>query len=596
MKHNNNALTCTKDLVERLKQHDELWVCEDEVDPNLELASIQRRVCKNKGPAILFTNVKGTKFPVTTNLYGSEKRLHLAFGDIPKNFVRDLADTVLNIMPPTFEKIWKAKGLAWQAMRVGLKKRNHGPLLENSLNPVNLQELPQIKSWPEDGGAFITLPLVYTENPVNGKGNLGMYRIQLFNKSQAGVHIQINRGGGFHYFEAEKQNQALPACIFVGGPPALTIAAISPLPEDIPEVLFASLLMGKKLNVKKNNAIGKKLILDADFAIVGSIPPHQRKPEGPFGDHYGYYSLCHDYPFLNVEQIFHRSDAIFPATIVGRPPQEDHYITEFLQEILEPLFPIVLQNVKKVWAYEESGVHSLAGAIVQNRYHKEAFTAALKIMGEGQLSLTKFLMVTDQDCDIKDFKKLFIKVLERADFRRDLFILSNISQDTLDYTGPKVNEGSKAILLGLGEKKRELKLDWQGRFLNNQFSNPDVFCAGALCVQGVPYKTNPDLAQALIKEPSIQDFAMVFLVDNPQDACQTTSDFIWHIFTRFEPAADIYGELNIERLHIGFQGPVILDCRKKTWYPDELVEDETVEKAVEQKWGKTIDQICNKST
>ncbi len=209
------------------------------------------------------------------------------------------------------------------------------------------------------------------------------------------MHIQIHRGGGFHYHEAEQRNIPLPARIFVGGPPALTIAAISPLPEDIPELLFASLLMGKKVDVATPDELGISMVLEADFSIQGKIPPKLTKPEGPFGDHYGYYSLCHDYPYLEVESINYRNQAIYPATIVGRPPQEDHYIAEFLQEILSPLFPLVMSNVKQVWAFEESGVHSLAGAVVKNRYHKEAFTAALRILSEGHLSMTKFLLVTD---------------------------------------------------------------------------------------------------------------------------------------------------------------------------------------------------------
>lgn len=588
-------LRSTRDFLDILTKENQLWIVEDEVDPNLELGCIQRLVCTRKGPAILFTNVKGTKFPVTTNLYGSNKRLDLAFGDIPRKFIVQIADLVQNIMPPSLSKLWRARNLGWQALKIGTRTRAKGPLLKNKIDPVDLGQLPQIKSWDKDGGAFVTLPLVYTESPVTGKNNLGMYRVQLFNKNQAGMHIQINRGGGFHYHEAESGNMALPASVFIGGPPALTISAIAPLPEDIPEIVFASLLMGEKIDIRKSGELGKTMLLDADFAISGVIPPHKRKPEGPFGDHYGYYSLCHDYPYMEVKTIHHRDNAIFPATIVGRPPQEDHYIAEFLQDILEPLFPIVLKNVKKVWAYEESGVHSLAATIVKNRYYKEAFTAALRILGEGQLSLTKFLMVTDQDCEIKDFKALFLKVLERADFQTDLYILSNISQDTLDYTGPKVNKGSKAILMGIGDKKRELQAEWTGGFTNPAFSQPIVFCPGALCVKGDTYEENPEQAKELAKESSIRGFSMVFLLDDPKAACQSGSDFIWHVFTRFEPAADMVGEHCIDRMHIGFQGPVVVDCRMKPWYPEALTEDEELIKSVLEKWGGQIDKQCSKS-
>lgn len=592
MSASKNILRSTRDFVDRLKANNELWIVEDEVNPNLELGQIQREVCKRKGPAILFTNVKGSKFPVATNLYGSENRINLAFGDAPTEFVEKAADFAMNALPPNLKKLWKARGLAQQFLKIGTHQKKSGPVKACKIKPPDLTIIPQIKSWPDDGGAFITLPLVHTESPSSGKSNIGMYRIQLFDQDTAGMHIQIHRGGGFHYFEAEQKNQPLPARIYVGGPPALTIAAIAPLPEDVPELLFASLLMGKKLKIDKKDPLGISLLLEADFSIQGLIPPLKRKAEGPFGDHYGYYSLQHDYPYLQVDSIYHRQDAIYPATIVGRPPQEDHYIAEYLQEILSPLFPMVMPNVKAVWAYEESGVHSLAGAIVKNRYHKEAFTAALRILSEGHLSLTKFLMITDQPCSLKDFKSLFLKVLERVDLSRDLFILSNISQDTLDYTGPKVNEGSKAILLGVGEKKNQLKDTWQGDFINSEFEYARLFCPGVLCVKGSAYDINTDLAKLLLEEPAIQEYLMVFLLDDANEACASSHDFIWHVFTRFEPAADIYGKQAVDRYHIKFQPPLIFDCRLKPWYPPVLTEKAEVAKTVEEKWGIEIDRIC----
>jgi 4-hydroxybenzoate decarboxylase subunit C len=586
------TIRSTGEFVEILKRNNELWVFEDEIDPELELACVQREVCRQKGPAVLFTKVKGCEFPVVTNLYGSENRLELAFGEYPKRFVKEAAETLLNFLPPRFDKVWKVRHLAWNALKIGLKNRKKGPVYQNTIAPADLTRLPQIKSWDKDGGAFITLPLVYTESPESGKGNLGMYRIQLFNQTEAGIHIQIHRGGGYHYHEAEKRQSPLPVGIFVGGPPALTLAAIAPLPEDIPELLFASLLMGERLNIKKLKEPGTKILLDCDFALLGSIQPEKRKPEGPFGDHYGYYSLCHPYPYADIKSIHHRNHAIYPATIVGRPPQEDHYITEYLQETLEPLYPLVLPNVKKLWAYEESGVHSLAAAIVKNRYYKEAFTAALRILGEGQLSLSKFLLITDHDCNIRDFKDMFIHVLERADFRKDLYILSNISQDTLDYTGPKVNKGSKVILMGIGDKIKILEQEWQGELRDSNLSNPRLFCPGVLCVEGSSYKMNPDLAEVLVEEASIRNFSIVCLVDDPAAVCKSTSDFIWHVFTRFEPASDIYGNKKIERMHIAIEGPVVIDCRMKPWYPEVLVDKEAVLNTVQSKWGSSIDKAC----
>jgi len=464
--------------------------------------------------------------------------------------------------------------------------------MANRLFPTDLKALPQIKSWPDDGGAFITLPLVYTESPISGKGNLGMYRVQLYEAAQGGMHIQIHRGGGYHYHEAEKLHQALPVRIFIGGPPALTLAAIAPLPEDIPELLFASLLMGRKLWVGDPDNHGLPMLLEADFSIQGSLPPFLRRAEGPFGDHYGYYSLRHEYPYFNADSIQYRNGAIYPATVVGRPPQEDHYIAEFLQELLAPLFPLVMPNVRQVWAYEESGVHSLAAAIVRNRYPREAFSAGLRILSEGQLSLTKCLWLTDQNCDLKDFKKVLQIVLERIDFSTDMQVLANSAQDTLDYTGPAVNQGSKVFLIGVGDKRRELKSTWQGRFESSDFGQAMLFCPGVLCVQGTAYARKQNLAADLLQEPAIRDMTLVVLVDDAQMTCRSTSDFIWHVFTRFEPAADIHGDKKIDGFRIGLQGPVVVDSRMKPWYPPALTEAPEIVHRVQEKWGATIDRVC----
>ncbi|OGG93022.1 MAG: 4-hydroxybenzoate decarboxylase [Candidatus Lambdaproteobacteria bacterium RIFOXYD2_FULL_50_16] len=585
-----NNLTSTRQFVDKLAQEGELWRFEAPIDPDQELAEVQRRVVAQKGPALLFTQVKGTKFPVATNLYGSQKRIDLAFGSKPGQFIKDLAQAVDGLLPPSPKKLWDAKHLALTGLKVGLKTKHQGPVLAEQVS--GLDQLPQIKSWPEDGGAFITLPLVYTESPKSGKGNLGMYRVQLFDEKTAGMHIQIHRGGGYHYHEAEALNRSLPARVFVGGPPALTIAAVAPLPEDIPELLFASLLMGEKLEVGRLDNLGTRMALQADFMISGLIPPYKRRPEGPFGDHYGYYSLQHNYPYLEVQSVHHRKDAIWPATVVGRPPQEDHFIAEYLQELLEPLFPLVLHQVKKLWAFEESGVHSLAGAIVKDRYPKEAFTAALRILSEGQLSLTKFLMVTDQEIELKNFRQLITTVLERSDMTTDLHVLANISQDTLDYTGPQVNLGSKAILLGLGEKKRDLATRWKGPWSDSRLGEAHLFCPGVLCVGGAPWEKEKELAKWLALEPSIQKFSWVILTDEPEAAAQSNEDFIWYCFTRFEPAADLYGAQRVERFHVGIEGPLVLDCRMKSWYPSTLVPNPKIAQGVEEKWGAAIAKAC----
>lgn len=585
-------LRSTREFVDALRRENEIVEITDVVDPFLELAEIQRQVVYRKGPALLFSNVKNCTFPVATNLYGSQKRIDIAFGSRPIDFIKSAVETFEKLMPPTPSKIWAARGLAWDVMKVGTRKVKNAPLLQKEITDGGLEKLPQLVCWQEDGGAFVTLPLVYTEHPISRKSNLGMYRIQLHNARQCGMHIQIHRGGGFHHHEAERNNQALPVHIYTGGPPALVIAAIAPLPEDVPEILLASLLAGGRLGKTTRQDLSPYPFLsDADFCIVGEIPPHQKMPEGPFGDHYGYYSLKHDYPFANVKHIFHRPDAIYPATVVGRPPQEDHFIACYLQDLLKPLIHMVMPQVKQVWAFEESGVHSLAGAVVRDRYPREALTTALRILGEGQLSLSKCLMVTDQDIDVKNFTALFTCILERIDFRRDLFVLSNISQDTLDYTSGKINEGSKAIFLGLGEKKRELPHNWTGELGDTRFKNPRVFCPGAVCIEATSsHIVDDNLAHALAQNPALQNWPMVFIVDDADDACASPEDFVWHIFTRFEPARDIYAlKSETRRFHVELTPPIVIDCRMKSWYPKVLESDPAIVKKV----APLVDRICS---
>lgn len=580
-------LRSTRDFIELLQQENELRIIDKEIQVEEEIAELQRRTVAQRGKALLFTNVKGFRFPVVTNLYGSEKRIELAFGTKPKELIQKIANTIQTILPPNFQKIWQARELAFAALKVGLRKVKKAPVLKNRLSSV--LELPALKSWPEDGGRFITLPLVYTQSPITNKGNLGMYRIQLFDEFTTGMHIQIHRGGGFHYFEAESKHIPLPTHIYVGGPPSMTLAAIAPLPEELNELLIASLALGDKLDIHYNKEISAyPIVADSDFLLVGEIPPFERRPEGPFGDHYGYYALKHDYPIFKVKHIFYRDNAIFPATVVGRPPQEDHYLAEYLQELLSPMFPLVMPKVESVWAYEESGVHTLTAAIVKERYYKEAFTAALRILGEGHLSLTKCLFVTNEKINLRNFRVTFQTIVERFNPETDLHIFANISQDTLDYTGPEVNKGSKMIVLGIGKKRRDLPKTLELQFRSSLFKEPRVYVPGVLVVQGPTYKRNDGIPEVLCKEPTIEKFVFVFLVDDSDQTTQTDSNFLWTIFTRFEPAGDIYGNTKIIRNHIAFEGPVIFDCRLKDWYPKVLEPNPEIVNIINKKFGNLL--------
>ncbi|HFQ88505.1 MAG TPA: UbiD family decarboxylase [Desulfobulbus sp.] len=578
-----------RDYLDILRREDELLEIDTPVDPHLEIAEIHRRVIARQGPALLFTNVRDSAFPVVTNLFGTPRRLELAFGRRPLDFVRNLVHLVENLMPPSLATVWQARPLLLQGLKVGLKERKKGPILEVCQQPPRLTELPLLTSWHSDGGAFVTLPLVYTESPDGHGHNLGMYRIQRFDDTTTGIHWQIHKGGGFHYFSAEQKNQPLPMTLFIGGPPALMLAAIAPLPEDIPELMLASLLQGRKLDMVADPRGGHRLVAEAEFAVKGVVPPKKRRPEGPFGDHYGYNSLAHDYPVFEASHLYHRRDAIYPATVVGRPRQEDFYIGDFLQDLLSPLFPLVMNGVHQLKTFGETGFHCLAAARVANRYPREAFAAGLRILGEGQLSLTKFLLLTDGSLDVADFPALWQHILERIHWDRDLFVFANVSQDTLDYTGPSVNKGSKAMMLGLGrDRVRQLATEFTGT-LPPDCSHPHAFLPGTLVVQGAPYADAPDLGPRLAGWQGLGDWQVVVLVDSTRDATCSLQEFLWTFFTRFEPAADIHGAgQEVRRFHVGLEPPVVFDCRMKPWYTEVLEVDPETRKLVDGKFNAMI--------
>lgn len=574
-------------FIDSLRRENEIVEIAAEVDPFLEIAEIHRRVIDEQGKALLFSNVRGSKFPVVTNLFGTKHRIDLAFGPKPLQFVKRAVHAAETLIPPKLNKLWEFRDLGFAAARLGTKVVRRAPVLESRQSTVDLEKLPLLQLWHEDGGHFVTLPLVYTESPVDHKPNLGIYRIQRYDKTTTGMHWQIGKGGGFHYFEAEQRNESLPVTVFLGGPPALVIAAAAPLPEGVPELMLASLLVGNKIGTIRNPLARHThpLLAEAEFAICGSVAPGTRGPEGPFGDHYGYYSLTHDYPVFTADAVFHRKDAIYPATVVGKPRQEDFFIGDYLQELLSPLFPVVMPAVRDLWSYGQTGFHSLAAAVVRERYAREALSAGFRILGEGQLALTKFLLLTDTPQDLRDFKTLFEHILARVEWNRDLHIFSQTAFDTLDYASGKVNHGSKAILMGVGEAKRELAAEFTGD-LPHGISKAESYCAGCLVVEAVGFAADKDLASRIANHEAFKDWQMVVVHDDIEFA-RSTDKFLWATWTRFDPASDIFArEITTKNNHIGYTAPVVIDARMKPWYPKEVEPREDIVNLVDHRWSE----------
>ena len=578
------AFTDLRTFLDTLRRADDVVTVEAEVDPNLEAAEIHRRVVAAGGPALLFNNVARADFRLVTNLMGTARRAELAFGERPLQLIRRVVELAETLLPPSAGGLWAARDVAMDLIKVGTRRVAKGPVIERDTTNVRLDRLPVLTCWPEDGGPFITLPLVYTAHPDRLGHNLGMYRMQVHTPRTTGMHWQIGKGGGFHYAAAEAHGQRLPATVFLGGPPALMLAAISPLPENVPELLLASLIAGERLPQVRGYG-PHPLMANAEFALIGEVPPGTRQPEGPFGDHYGYYSLTHDYPVFEIQRMAHRADAIFPATVVGKPRQEDFFIGDLLQDLLSPLFPLVMPAVEGLWSYGETGYHSLSAAVVKQRYAREAMGSAFRILGEGQLSLTKFLLVTDQRVDLRDFRLTLEHVLARTNSETDLYVFSNLSMDTLDYTGPVVNEGSKGVWLGLGDPVRDLPRQFQSSSVPFGVTDVRVFCGGCLVVGAPAYRDEPRAAERLACDAVFEGWPLVVLTDEPARAAASVMNFLWTTFTRFEPAADIYAaERRIVRNHIAYHGPVVIDARLKPGFPDELTCREDIAQLVTRRW------------
>ncbi len=571
-------------FIDRLREDGELCEIDVEVDPRLEAAEIHRRVIAAGGPALLFKRVRGSDLRLVTNLFGTRRRAKLAFGTRPRAFLTSLTELVRGSLPPSPGDLWRSRDVLRQALRVGLRSARSGPVMEVVERDVRLDRLPALTTWPEDGGPFLTLPLVYTEHPDGLGHNLGMYRMQIHGPRTTGMHWQIGKGGGFHHAVAEARGQSLPVTVFLGGPPALILASVAPLPENVPELLLASLLLGRRLRQCPGPG-PHPLVAAAELALVGSVPAGVRRSEGPFGDHYGSYSLRHNYPVFEVDSLCRRRDAIVPATVVGKPRQEDFYIGDLLQELLSPLFPLVMPSVVELWSYGETGYHAFAAAVVRQRYRREAMQAAFRVLGEGQLGLTKFLLATDQAVDLRDIRATLEHVLARTRPETDLYVFANLAMDSLDYTGPEVNLGSKGVWLGLGDPVRELPQSFSAAELPLGVGEVEVFCAGCLVVGGPGWSEEPGAAGRLARYPAFAQWPLIVLSDEPRRAAASPMNFLWTTFTRFEPAADIAAaEVRVVRHHLSYTAPIVIDARRKPSYPRELFADPDTARLVDRRW------------
>ncbi|EPR30332.1 UbiD family decarboxylase [Alkalidesulfovibrio alkalitolerans DSM 16529] len=575
------------------------------VDANIEAGVIQRRAYRKGGPAILFENVKGCTFPMVGNLFGTSERIRYIFRDTLRSLEALMS---LKADPAALlKKPLRFSGVPLALLHTMPKTVSTGPIMART---TRLSELPQLRSWPMDGGAYVTLPQVYTEDPDApgyARSNLGMYRVQLSGETfapdrEVGLHYQIHRGIGPHHAAAIRRGERLPVNVFVGGPPAMTLAAVMPLPEGMPEIFFAGVLGGRRVRMVRPEG-GLPVLAEADFCIQGYIEPHAVKPEGPFGDHLGYYSLAHDFPVMTVTRVLHRENAVWPFTTVGRPPQEDTVFGEFIHDLTGALVPTVFSGVREVHAVDAAGVHPLLLAVGSERYvpyaaerqPQELLTSACALLGTTQTSLSKYVIIAAaEDSGLLSAHKIphfLAHVLERIDLSRDLHFLTRTTMDTLDYSGISLNQGSKVIIAAAGAPRRELSSELPRDFaLPEPFGEARVFSAGIVIVQGPPHGAGRDrhdprlqsLAKALGETSGMEGLPLVVVCDDAAFTAADWDNFLWVTFTRSDPATDIYGGKSFTHCkHWGCAGPLVIDARLKTYHAPPLDPDPVVEARVD---------------
>ena len=566
------------------------------VDPYLEMSAIHLRVYAAGGPALLFENVKGSKFRVASNIFGTLDRSKFIFRDtlpLVQQLIELKNDPIKAVKNPI-----KNLSAGWAALK-SLPLKN--PLKKPALfQEIKIEDIPLIHHWPMDGGAFVTLPQVYTEDvdqPGIMKANLGMYRIQLTGNDyvlneEIGLHYQLHRGIGVHQTKANKKGLPLKVSIFVGGPPAHSVSAVMPLPEGISEMTFAGVLGNRRF--RYTYVDGYCISTDADFVITGEVYPEDNKPEGPFGDHLGYYSLQHDFPLLKVHKVFAKKDAIWPFTVVGRPPQEDTSFGHLIHEMTGTALQAEIPGLKEVHAVDAAGVHPLLLAIGSERYTpyaptqqpSEILTIANHVLGTGQLSLAKFLFITADDTNVlstHNIKSYFEYILQRIDLSRDIHFYTNTTIDTLDYSGTSINNGSKVVIAAYGEVRRSLATSVPNCLNNLQgFQNPQLVLPGVMALQASAFInyteaqiefTNLD-SQLSNSLASLEGVPLIIICDDANFVSENSNNFLWTTFTRSNPSHDIHGVgASFVNKHWGCKGPLVIDARSKPHHAPPVVVD-----------------------
>jgi 4-hydroxy-3-polyprenylbenzoate decarboxylase len=572
-----------REFLQLLERNRSLRHISEPVDPNLVAPALAVLAYRRGGPAFVVDRPRGAELPLAMNIFGRASHIEWALGRHPQQVGEEILGTIQDLQPPSPGKLWAHRSVLKRALAMRTTRPRRSRVFEVDARS-GLDALPVVTCWPQDSGPFITWPLVLTQHPRTGGRNLGTYRLQKNGAFETGMHWQIQKGAGFHYHEAEKRGLALPVAVLLGADPVLMLASILPLPEDLDEVAFAGFLRGRPVPMTQGRHVPFAVPASAEILLEGSVAPRTRKAEGPFGDHFGHYSRREEWPVFTIQSVSHRSDAVYPATIVGPPPLEDAQLGDAVQQMLSPLLRLVHPEVRALWSYMETGFHNLAVASVANRYHREAKKAGLALLGEGQFSLTKCLVLVDEETDPGDFEAVARLLALRFDPAEDFLLIPHTAYDSLDFTSGTTHSGSK-MLIDLS-RPRQVKRDPVPPDLHawrREIGRSALYGGGVLVFQTDSKLARPLLAE-LLKSSDLGGVRVAVAVSGDVDPRDRTR-MLWGWFTRFEPARDVhFRRAELRGLVPHVEGPMGIDATFKPGYPAPLTLDPAAETEAERLW------------
>lgn len=592
-----------QDFTAELERAGELRRIKAPVSKDLEITHITDLASKapGGGHALLFENVRESQFPVLTNAFGSERRICMALGTDSLDSLADRLNRFIKLEPPkSFSQLMKLLPTGLDLLRFFPRRTKRAPCQEvvHRGDEINLAALPVLKCWPQDGGPFVTLPVVITRSLETGRRNAGMYRLQVFDRNTTGMHWHIHKDGSHYFQEYRKAGRRMPVAVAIGTDPATTYAATAPLPRGIDEMILAGFIRRKPVPMARCVTVDLEVPAEAEFVLEGYVDPDELRVEGPFGDHTGYYSLIGEYPVFHLTAVTHRRNPVYFATIVGRPPMEDCYLAKATERIFLPLLGAILPEVRDFWMPWEGVFHNIVVAAIEKEYPGHARKIMSAIWGQGQMSFSKAVALVDWGTDLKRPGKVLETILNDLDLENDVFITEGVL-DVLDHSAPDPLFGAKIGLDATRRRTDERPRTYDdngpvpsdrviGNALKSVSDSLVSFHAPALDVRNRVLLINfakdgktPGrvLGEKLLREARLKAFSIFLLLDG-DIGLKDYSLVLWKLFNNTDPKRDMLRQKARIAIDATRKGPE--DGHTRPW-PDDIEMDPDVVKSIENR-------------